>query len=749
VKLSDFGLARHVIDSQSLAMTEAGALLGTPHYMAPEQWNGLATDPRTDVYAMGGTLYHMLAGRPPFVADTRDELLRLHCNEPVPPLSRFVPVAGDGVSRVLEKAMAKRPEDRYADAGAMLRDLEALLHGTPTEMELHPRLPACDPRETIAFDWSWDLEASPRQLWPLVSNTERVNRALGLPAPQFSTRINADRDVERHAAFRKVVPFEWREHPFEWVEGRRFGVLREFRQGAFLWFMSLVELQPRGGGGTRLVQRIRLAPRGLGGKLMAHLQLARGGRRSLENVYRRIDAAVTGKLEGPGIADPFEEPARLDEPRRARLDRALDRLTALGVDPLVVERLGEFLAAAPDPEVARIRPLALARRLEVDADPLVAACLRGASEGLLVLLWDLLCPACRISSEIKDTLKAIRDHGHCPACNLDYPLDFASSVELVFRVHPEIRAVDLGTYCIGGPAHSPHVLAQVRVAAGERLDLALEMPEGSYRLRGPQLPWSLDFQVTPMAPARLCEIDLAAGPRDDMPRAFRAGHQVLTFANGLARELLVRVERTAVRADALTAARAASLGLFRELFPGEALAPGQLATVSTVTLMAVELDPTQADALYQDLGDARAFGVIHELFRVLDEAIREAGGAVVKTVGEGLLAAFPDPAPAVRLALEIEDRLARSEPTRGLRLRQAIHRGTALAASVNDHLDYFGAVARQVSGMTGRVATGELALAPSVAADPSVAALLAARGIEPGVVSSGLADLPYLIRIGA
>jgi class 3 adenylate cyclase len=164
--------------------------------------------------------------------------------------------------------------------------------------------------------------------------------------------------------------------------------------------------------------------------------------------------------------------------------------------------------------------------------------------------------------------------------------------------------------------------------------------------------------------------------------------------------------------------------------------------------MAVDLDPAQADDLYRDLGDARAFGVIHELFRLLDAAIREAGGAVVKTVGEGLLAAFPDPAPAVFLALELEDRLARSEPTRGLRLRQAIHRGTALAASVNDHLDYFGAVARQVSGMTGRIAPGELALAPAVAADPSVAALLAARGIEPEVVSSGLADLPYLIRIG-
>ncbi len=86
VKISDFGLARHVVDTESLALTAAGALLGTPHYMAPEQWTGRAVDPRTDVYAMGATLFHLLAGRPPFTAETREELCRQHCNDPPPRL---------------------------------------------------------------------------------------------------------------------------------------------------------------------------------------------------------------------------------------------------------------------------------------------------------------------------------------------------------------------------------------------------------------------------------------------------------------------------------------------------------------------------------------------------------------------------------------------------------------------------------------------------------------------------------------
>src|SRR5262249_42958013 len=157
------------------------------------------------------------------------------------------------------------------------------------------------------------------------------------------------------------------------------------------------------------------------------------------------------------------------------------------------------------------------------------------------------------------------------------------------------------------------VVAQVRVAPRERIELELGLPEGSYRIRGPQLPWNVALAVRAAATLRRWEIDLASATAPDPPAAgLRAGAQALLLDNGHDRELLIRLERTAARGDALTAARAASLALFRELFPNELLAPGQLATVSTVTLLVTGLDPAQADALYQELGDARAFSVIHE-----------------------------------------------------------------------------------------------------------------------------------------
>ncbi len=734
IKITDFGLARHVIDSESLAMTDAGALLGTPHYMAPEQWTGRAVDARTDVYAMGATLHHLLAGQPPFTGSTRDELCSQHCNDPPPSLSVLNPGVSEGLARAIARALSKGPEDRFMDAAAMLRDLEALRLGKPTDLAIHPKLPDCDSDRILQFEFRWDLESSPRQLWPLVTNTDRLDRALGFMPVTYHTRYEPGRGVRTFAEGRKAgMPEIGEEYPYEWVEPKRMGILREYSAGPFKWMVSSVELLPRPGGGTTLIHSLRLEPSTWKMRLGSRWGVGVGMRKSLEKVYRRIDATMMSQ-RGRGISagvDPFEEPARMPAPRRQRLDRLMDRLVELGIDVAVVDRLAEHLTGGSAQEVARIRPLALAGRFGLDSDQVVAACLHGARLGLLELHWDLLCPVCRISAQVTDTLRAIAEHAHCEACHLDFELDFANSIELIFRVHPEIREADLGTYCVGGPAHSPHVVAQIRVAPHERIELQLELPEGSFRLRGPQLPWSADFVVRKVAGTGRWDIDLVSGPGAEQPPALRAGGQVFALHNTSDQEILIRIERTAPRNDALTAARAASLPLFRELFPGEVLAPGQLATVSTVTLLFTSFDPARADALYHDLGDARAFGMIHEHLQKIGNAIRQGGGAVIKTVGEGVLASFSQVTAAVETALSLPRRLDQSGPSPSAGLRIGIHRGPALAATVNDQLDYFGTTARDAIAILSQARDGELVLTQAVAADPEVAGrYLTSRGIE-------------------
>jgi class 3 adenylate cyclase len=513
------------------------------------------------------------------------------------------------------------------------------------------------------------------------------------------------------------------------------GVLREYSQGVFKWLATTTELRPSGRG-TTLTHSVRIEPAGLMGRLVAAVEVARKGRRLVERVYRRIDAYLTGGLAGRPDADPFEEPAGRPRIRR-RLEPLLHRLVRAGVEPGVALALGEFLAEAPPLAVARIRPLALARRLGLDPEALTAACLVGAREGLLVLLWDLLCPVCRIPAAITDTLRALAAHAHCPACYLDFELDFANSVEMIFRVHPQVRPSDLGTYCIGGPFHAPHVAAQVRLAPGERVDLELALPEGAYRVRGPQLPWALDFRAGPSGSATRWDLPLgrawAWSIEPPEPPLLRAGRQLLVLTSEHDRELLVRVERTVQRADALTAARASSLALFRELFPYEVLSPGQLVSVSAVTLLVTDLD--RADDLYASLGDARAFALLQEHFQAVGQCIARAGGAVVKTVGEGVVATFNDPAAAVRAGLALL-KLDRSGPPLGLRV--GAHSGPVLAANLSDHLDYFGATVNEARRLPQLLQGGQMVLTGPVVQDPEVAALLRARGLAVEVLPAAL-----------
>lgn len=117
--LMDFGLAKMMASSQSL--TQSGTVLGTPAYMAPEQWRGEPVDARTDVYALGIILYEMVAGRTPFESDTPFTLMYKHINDAPPPLRETLPDLPEAVEAVIFKALAKDPADRYQSAGEMAR----------------------------------------------------------------------------------------------------------------------------------------------------------------------------------------------------------------------------------------------------------------------------------------------------------------------------------------------------------------------------------------------------------------------------------------------------------------------------------------------------------------------------------------------------------------------------------------------------------------------------------------------------
>ncbi len=125
--LTDFGIARLLDSEETASLTSTGMTVGTPEYMAPEQWLGQVSA-QVDIYALGVVLYEMVTGRKPYSADTPAAVLLKAMNEPLPRPRSFVPGLPEKVEEVLYKALAKKPEERYSDMGAFANALEKLNH---------------------------------------------------------------------------------------------------------------------------------------------------------------------------------------------------------------------------------------------------------------------------------------------------------------------------------------------------------------------------------------------------------------------------------------------------------------------------------------------------------------------------------------------------------------------------------------------------------------------------------------------
>jgi class 3 adenylate cyclase len=181
-------------------------------------------------------------------------------------------------------------------------------------------------------------------------------------------------------------------------------------------------------------------------------------------------------------------------------------------------------------------------------------------------------------------------------------------------------------------------------------------------------------------------------------------------------------------ADALTAHRATLLQAFRDLLPGEALRPGEDIAIDNVTLMFTDL--AGSTALYARIGDGPAYRLVRDHFAFLAAAVRRHNGTLIKTIGDAVMAAFSDPADAVRAALEVQDTVNDFNAGQGeeaLTIKIGLHGGACIAVTMNDRLDYFGSTVNTAARLQGQSRGGDVVLSETLAADPAVAALLADR----------------------
>ncbi|MCQ3929921.1 MAG: hypothetical protein DPW16_05645 [Chloroflexi bacterium] len=147
--LTDFGIAKLSVPNTE-GLTTTGNVIGTPTYMAPEQWRGEDPTPLTDVYGLGILMYLMMTAKPPFEADTPHSLMYKHLNDPPPPMRRYSPAITEALDQVVMKALAKYPADRYKSAGEFSQDFQRALKNQPTQAQQNPpRFVKAEPQSSM------------------------------------------------------------------------------------------------------------------------------------------------------------------------------------------------------------------------------------------------------------------------------------------------------------------------------------------------------------------------------------------------------------------------------------------------------------------------------------------------------------------------------------------------------------------------------------------------------------------------
>jgi class 3 adenylate cyclase len=589
---------------------------------------------------------------------------------------------------------------------------------------------------------------APRQLvWALVADTNRANRALGLAPGRYEWR-EADGE-RRYVATAKEMgqTLVWYEPPYEWSEGHFVEAARRFLEG------------PARTGGFR----VRLSDVPGGTKLEAENHFSGDGavmamigpiirRRSEAALARYVEAVEQALARAPRDAPPGEaavaEPSF--EPSVVRARRTL----AAGYDPIVsgergdtdlqelrhradalardaavdrglVDRLVQTLTERPDEEVAQLRPFEVARVWHADRRAVLRLFLHATRAGLVDLRWQLNCPVCRVSAGVASSLAEVGRAVHCGACNVDYGLDFAKHVEAVFVANAALRKVTPAVYCMSTPAMRPHVLAQLRVAPGAEREVPLDAPPGELLVR--TLESRARGEATRGERPAVLRVDVRAGVVEIVAEgAAEAGAPTRLVARndaGAPRTLLV--ERAGWSADAVLGSVVATFPDFLDLFATEAPATGVDLAVGHLALLFSDL--TGSTALYERVGDARAFALVEEHFRLMGAAVEAAGGAVVKTMGDAVMASFPGPADAVRAAIAMVAANEARHAGEGLGVKLGVHAGPCLAVRANDRLDFFGTTVNMAARLQAQARAGEVVLTEELSAHPAVAPLLEGR----------------------
>jgi class 3 adenylate cyclase len=465
--------------------------------------------------------------------------------------------------------------------------------------------------------------------------------------------------------------------------------------------------------------------------------------------------------------------------RAVNEQRLAERIALLGAatpgQAHLLTLLEDVVRTANDEELVRINPVRFAQGHGLTTAAVVEVFLHARKVALLTMEWQYVCPGCGEIVERLPSLTSATAHYFCQVCSTDRDADLSDFIEVTFSVSADVRRTryhdpwsldpkehffdyrfsQSGVVDDGSPLRD-HLrrtaVACTYVAPGATEHFKVEAEPGYVWLtNGPAL--IVDDARTDETRAFAFEY---TGTRSKGFRAeIAAGPVEIAFTNATDEPYALMINRLPDHYDLgmrpfLSGAELLSNQTFLDLFETETIDAGEGLAVKRIALLFTDLQGSTA--LYERIGDMKAFDLVRQHFGYLRESIGRNSGALVKTIGDAVMASFVDPLDALRAAIELRSRIAQFNAEAGgnqIALKVGLHTGACLAVTLNDRLDYFGQTVNIAARVQALAGAGEIVVTDDILAHEGAAELVAGLPVEASSVElGGVAGEVRVHRVG-
>src|SRR5690348_10378809 len=442
--------------------------------------------------------------------------------------------------------------------------------------------------------------------------------------------------------------------------------------------------------------------------------------------------------------------------------------------PRVISKFETLIRSDDEVSLYRANPLAFARDRGVTEPESIDLFLHAARAGLVDMHWDILCPHSGLVLESFGKLRALRSHFVCGLCDIDGETDLDDFIEVSFSVSPQVRRlalhdvdnlsiedlhwklkfansgrlpggqtrfVDVLRNLVGGMTYLPPgvtTMLQVEIKPGALSGVNVQTQAG-FMLPVVDSPAAVS---TPEPPV-IVRITYDGQRFTPAVSAVPSGPAVFEISNtgpkrgsllliNWSPEIVALPEKPTLEFDPyVSGGMLLTRQTFRKLFRSERVDEQEGLGVRQVTFLFTDLKGSTA--LYERLGDLNAYALVREHFALLDAVAHWHAGAIVKTIGDAVMAAFSRPVDAVAAALHILQEIGQFNREHGqpaIILKMGAHCGPSIAVTLNENLDYFGQTVNIAARVQSFADAGEICLTEALYAASGVRQLLTGQDIE-------------------